>query len=463
MEYYLDFDYTLFDTHAFREELYKILEKNGFDKTYLTLTPELKENGQKLLNIKELFKSLSKLRNIPINNFLEPLEELYSRGSEFLYDDTVEFLKYLKSKNNNVYILTWGEKEYQDEKIKASKLYEYIDKVIFAEDLKYTLDINYENGIFIDDSALDNKTWGEGWQWDDDMNVLMPRFSSYNLDKNLIKLTIIPTQKGQFAKILNPSKYPLVFFNNIVTSDKTELDVHRDSTISPNTLVLKGTVARPTVIYIPTADLKRYFNVQLTHAMEERSLYLKETISVSKLKDSDTLETSVKHNINNAISDVLRNSNNMVAETLFKLAGAKHIGAEYGSDAYGIKMFNDYCVKNNLDNSRIRITDASGVSKNNHVSADFITDFLGVNKDNKLMEKLPAPGEGTLTHRMLPLKDSLKAKTGTLSDISTIAGYLTSKSGKKYAFCIMINDMKLTTSDKKMLEDFIIREAYLKL
>ena len=155
MEYYLDFDYTLFDTHAFREELYKILEKNGFDKTYLTLTPELKENGQKLLNIKELFKSLSKLRNIPINNFLEPLEELYSRGSEFLYDDTVEFLKYLKSKNNNVYILTWGEKEFQKEKIEASKLDKYIDEAIFAEQLKFTLDIDYKNGIFIDDSVRD--------------------------------------------------------------------------------------------------------------------------------------------------------------------------------------------------------------------------------------------------------------------------------------------------------------------
>jgi len=362
--------------------------------------------------------------------------------------DDYEFSTDLYSRGNNQYLIKLGADPYL-----SSKDLKALIKTLPKETTK----------IYIDDSALDNKTWGEGWQWDDDMNVLMPRFSSYNLDKNLIKLTIIPTQKGQFAKILNPSKYPLVFFNNIVTSDKTELDVHRDSTISPNTLVLKGTVARPTVIYIPTADLKRYFNVQLTHAMEERSLYLKETISVSKLKDSDTLETSVKHNINNAISDVLRNSNNMVAETLFKLAGAKHIGAEYGSDAYGIKMFNDYCVKNNLDNSRIRITDASGVSKNNHVSADFITDFLGVNKDNKLMEKLPAPGEGTLTHRMLPLKDSLKAKTGTLSDISTIAGYLTSKSGKKYAFCIMINDMKLTTSDKKMLEDFIIREAYLKL
>ena len=88
---------------------------------------------------------------------------------------------------------------------------------------------------------------------------------------------------------------------------------------------------------------------------------------------------------------------------------------------------------------------------------------MRVNKDNKIMEKLPKPGEGTLTHRMLPIKDSLKAKTGTLSDLSSIAGYLTSKTGKKYTFCIMINDMKLSASDKKMLEDFIIREAYLRL
>ena len=61
------------------------------------------------------------------------------------------------------------------------------------------------------------------------------------------------------------------------------------------------------------------------------------------------------------------------------------------------------------------------------------------------------------------IKDKLKAKTGTLSDISSIAGYLTSKSGKKYVFCIMTNDIKLTNSDKKMLEDFIIREAFLRL
>ena len=153
----------------------------------------------------------------------------------------------------------------------------------------------------------------------------------------------------------------------------------------------------------------------------------------------------------------------MVSETMFKLAGGKYLGLETGTDAAGIKMFNDYCTKNKLDNSRIRITDASGVSKNNLVSTDFVTEFLVVNKDNKVLESLPKPGEGTLTHRMLTIKDSLRAKTGTLSDVSSIAGYLTTKSGKRLAFCIITNDMKLSNSDKKMLEDFIIREAYLKL
>ena len=79
------------------------------------------------------------------------------------------------------------------------------------------------------------------------------------------------------------------------------------------------------------------------------------------------------------------------------------------------------------------------------------------------MQQLPTAGEGTLTHRLLPLKDNLRAKTGTLSDTSSIAGYLTTKNGNKYVFCIINNDMKLSISDKKALEDYILREAYLRL
>lgn len=129
----------------------------------------------------------------------------------------------------------------------------------------------------------------------------------------------------------------------------------------------------------------------------------------------------------------------------------------------GIKVFNAYCKKLGLDTSRIRITDASGVSKNNLISADFISEYLVKNKDNKVLEHLPSPGEGTLTHRMLPIKNNLKAKTGTHGDASSLAGFLTTKSGNKYAFCIIINDTTSSIADMKTLEDYLIREAYLRL
>lgn len=429
---------TTVQAKAVKRDFSTVINDSGVDIESIAVSIKNADNGKTVyaLNDKMLMNpaSVQKVLTAPVA--VETLGEDY------------KFSTSLYSRNDNCYVLKLG-----------------ADPYLSSKDLK-TLVKNIDREaqkIFIDDRALDNKTWGEGWQWDDDLNVLMPKFSSYNLDRNLIKLTVMPTEKGQFATIVNPSKYPLVFFNHIKTADNTGIRVHRDNNISANTLILSGTVSRPTIISIPVNNLQRYFTVQLTRNLEDRNIYLKHAYVPNKLLESDVLIQEVTHGIDIAINDVLKNSNNLVSETMFKLAGGKYLGLETGTDSAGIKMFNDYCVRNNLDNSRIRITDGSGVSKNNLVSADFITEFLGVNKDNKIMESLPKPGEGTLTHRMLPIKDNLRAKTGTLSDVSAIAGYLTSKSGKKYTFCIMTNDIKLSESDKKMLEDFIIREAYLRL
>ena len=423
---------------AVKRDLSTVINDSGVDIESIAVSIKNADNGKTVyaLNDKMLMNpaSVQKVLTTPV-----AVEVL---GWDYL------FKTQLYSRNDDCYLLKLGADPYLD-----SKSLKSLVKNIKSDTQR----------IFIDDKALDNKTWGEGWQWDDDLNVLMPKFSSYNLDKNLVKLTIMPTEGDQFATVINPSKYPLVFFNHVKTADKTDIKVHRDNNISTNTLILSGTVARPTVISIPVNNLQRYFIVQLTRALEDRNIYLKHAFVPSKIQESDIFIQEISHGIDLAINDILKNSNNLISETIFKLAGGKYLGLETGTDNAAIKMFNDYCVRNNLDNSRIRITDGSGVSKNNLVSADFVTEFLGVNKDNKIMESLPKPGEGTLTHRMLPIKDNLRAKTGTLSDVSAIAGYLTSKSGKKYTFCIITNDMKLSESDKKMLEDFIIREAYLRL
>ena len=338
------------------------------------------------------------------------------------------------------------------------------DPYLTSNDLKTLVNnVNLETKrIYIDDSILEKKDWGEGWQWDDDMNVLMPRFNSYNLDKNLIKITVMPTSNGQTATIINPSKYPIVFFNHVLTGKENGVKISRDNSVSANTLVLEGTVNKPTTIYVPTNNLKRYFNIKMTNALGDKKVYLKENFVVDKVTNSDKELDKVTHPISNAIDDILKDSNNMVAETVAKLAGAKAYN-DRGTDINGIKVFNAYCQKIGIDNSKIRLTDASGVSKNNLVTTDFISEYLVKNKDSKVLEHLPTPGQGTLTHRMLPIKENLRAKTGTLSDTSSIAGFLSTKNGNKYAFAIIVNDTTSTIPDMKTLEDYLIREAYLRL
>ena len=61
---------------------------------------------------------------------------------------------------------------------------------------------------------------------------------------------------------------------------------------------------------------------------------------------------------------------------------------------------------------------------------------------------------------MLYFKDYLRAKTGTLSDISALAGSITTQKGRTVAFDIMINDPKSSPDEKKTTEEHILRTIY---
>ena len=319
--------------------------------------------------------------------------------------------------------------------------------------------------IYIDDYIFDKNEWGEGWQWDDDLNPLMPKFSSYNIDGNLLGIVITPTSTGAPANITTNIFYPTTFINLVTTSkEKNKISFSRNNHISPDILTVEGTVSEQAVEVIPVNNPKRYFILRLEQAIRDEKFDYYGNFAQKKLPQQniyliDEIKTPIKH----AIVPILKDSNNFVAETVFKAAGAKFVN-NTGSLNNSLKMFNEYCKKEGLNNENIKIVDGSGVSKNNFITAGFMTEFL-VNQSEKpnfeiVKTLLPTAGEGTLKNRMLYFKDNLRAKTGTLSDISAIAGYITSRNGKTYAFDIMISDPKAKNSDKKILEEYILRAIY---
>lgn len=317
--------------------------------------------------------------------------------------------------------------------------------------------------FYIDDSILDANEWGEGWQWDDDLNPLTPKFGSYNMDNNNLTVNIFPTAPGTPADISTEVFYPTAFINNVVTGAKNDVKLVRKNYISPDVINADGTVVSDTVMQIPVNYPRRYFILRLEDSLRKQKVSYYGNFDRLKLPAKNVyLISEIKHPLTSAEDSILKNSNNMVAETVFKLAGGKYINGMGSTDA-AVEMFNDYYKKIGICTDNIKIVDGSGVSKNNLMTADFMTDVLlksASDSTYSIKSHMASPGEGTLADRMLYFKDNLKAKTGTLTNISSIAGYLTAKSGKTYAFCIMINDPKSKSADKKAFEEYLLREAF---
>lgn len=360
-----------------------------------------------------------------------------------------KFTTQLYKNDNDEYLIKLGADPYLTTKDLA-QLIKYLPKEI--------------KQLYIDDSAIDSNEWGEGWQWDDDLNPLMPKFSVYNIDKNLMEVAIMPTMRGCAAEIRTMVNYPTTFVNHIITGDKTEYIMNRQNHISPDVITLEGTVSfnKSIIKHIPVNSPKKYFKLRLAEEIINENLSCSGIFPSKKITQDYKLVAQISHDIETAQQDILKRSNNLVAETVFKLAAAKYkssTGASKGSFEEGLEMFKDFCAKCYIDTSNINIVDASGVSKNNILTADFMTEFLLKNSEY-IEHRLTTANEGTLSGRMFYLKDKLYAKTGTLSNISSITGYITSKNNKKYVFCIMINSPKISDSDKKTLEEYIIRAIY---
>lgn len=163
MNYYLDFDNTLYETSRLSNDMLKGLAYEISKKTSVSendIFDELKSmfNRENIYNIYKLAKFFARKYNIEKSILIDKVEDIILDGKKYVYDDVISFLKELKEKNHIINVLTYVAKEdlsYQLTKIKGSGLSEYFDNIIISSSLKFNLDLKYEEGIFFDDSPKD--------------------------------------------------------------------------------------------------------------------------------------------------------------------------------------------------------------------------------------------------------------------------------------------------------------------
>jgi len=140
-------------------------------------------------------------------------------------------------------------------------------------------------------------------------------------------------------------------------------------------------------------------------------------------------------------------SDNLLAERLARLS-AKAAG--YSMDVKGVdKVFRVILAHFEIDSSKLVVADASGLSKQNKITAKMMGELLfKIRKEEKyslIYAGLPVGGvSGTLRNRFITTAPSavglVRAKTGTLNGTATLAGYVQS-TDREYVFVTLADEI----------------------
>jgi D-alanyl-D-alanine carboxypeptidase len=154
-------------------------------------------------------------------------------------------------------------------------------------------------------------------------------------------------------------------------------------------------------------------------------------------------------------------SDNTLAERIARIAS---VAAGNTFDQAGVaETFSGVLEELGIDSSKLIVKDASGLSKENRVTANLVGQLLvKIKSDDRfapLIKGLPVSGiSGTLRNRFTETAPAavglVKAKTGTLSNTTNLAGYVES-GDREYVFVIISDRHTKTYSVARRIRDLV--------
>ncbi len=201
------------------------------------------------------------------------------------------------------------------------------------------------------------------------------------------------------------------------------------------------------------------FTERFIRQLTDDGVVLEVSVVDGALPDSAYHLCSRYHSIDQVLQRMMKQSDNFYAEALFyQLAANQGFRPARAKDAAAIVK--RLITQVGLGNRPYRIADGSGLSLYNYLSAELEVRLLRYAYHNStiylhLLPSLPVAGvDGTLRDRMRGTfaADNVKAKTGTVEGVSSLAGYCTAANGHQLCFSI-INQGVMHTKNGRRFQD----------
>lgn len=284
---------------------------------------------------------------------------------------------------------------------------------------------------------------------------------------NAVNVFVSPGDKGKKAKVfVDPESEYFDLVNNTMTvagNAKKELVVNisnSDRLITVSGEVSQGSAEKAIFKSISEPDL--WAGINLKAFLERRDVDVAGDVKSGRVPENAELVASYESkNLSGILTDMNKFSNNFVAEMLTKNMAAQEMKSG-ATLKRGVEMIREEMQKIGIDKNAFYIVNPSGLTRDNSVSASvFVKVLFTIKKDFSiypvLANSLPIAGvDGTLKKRMKnsPAEGWVRAKTGYLDGVVSLAGYAGRRDGRVLTFAFLYNGPR---------DEALVREAFDKI
>ena len=328
------------------------------------------------------------------------------------------------------------------------------------------------NGNLIgDDNAFDEPGWGVGWAWDNLQYGYGAPPSALQYNENQVDVMVGPGIGPDARAIISTSPLGsgLVVDHGVSTgaaASATAVDIAR----VPGTTLLsvRGHIAaegKPTTITAAVDNPTTFYLNALREALGRNGIFVSGSIlDIDELRSVPDTTAATELIVDRSpplieIVDVaMKWSRNIYAETLLLAMAAP---GEPATGTRGLQSVRETLRTWGLVPEAYLPRDGSGLSRYDYVSADALTWLLTYlwmepRHGEVYRSTLPVSGvSGTLATRMkgTPAEGRVVAKTGTLSNVRALSGYVTTLSGETVAFSILANNFRVSAAEIDAIMD----------
>lgn len=352
----------------------------------------------------------------------------------------------------------------------CSDRFRYTDSTFYrlANNLK-KMGIKRINGhVYVDTSIFEDEMMHPSWQWADIGNGYGSGACGLNFNENSVDVHFKAARRVGEPAIITSIDPKIPIANHVVTGPRdTVFDICFFGSPYEDKRMCRG------IIPLGTSDT--HFRASLPHPAQfmaqSFTQYLRNhgiavsgepSVHFSMPKQYRKVCVDTSFNLFTITALTTQTNSNIAAESLFKVLGCLRDG--HGCYSSGRKFMYDYFRELNLDTREAKIVDGSGLSRDNHVTAYFVTQFLdAVARQPFFWDFASALGISRNLPEYAVIPEipggcSLRVKSGIMPGVRNYVGYFTNDDDQMFSFAIMCNNYDCDDATMDRLIKNVIEE-----